>query len=548
MADGDLSIIGGSMFREFGGVPRPIAPGDALPFASLDETGKIPESQVPDRLTDAGIAATAETVAAPLADYVWAGDSLSAQGGGTGVAPGSFLATLTGDSVSIDAVGGETSAGIAARLNALPLLVTPVGGSLPASGAVTVTFTSPTGETVWPLLQAAGNPAIGKTWVGSIAGVAGTLALVQPSGTSVTHQVDDYYTFTRATAGNAIPLPRAVPFIIDYAGTHERKFHILWPGRNDIAATTPDIDQMVANLQAMVTKVTADRGDFLVLGVINGASEGTATTLHTNATAYNARVADLYGRRFLDIRRGLIDHGLAIAGIAPTSQDLTDIGADLVPDSLRTDAVHLEVAAREVVAQLVYERLQELGREPQQVGLPAESFTMTDTFTRADSADLGSGWVAGHDYQIVGNRLTRVGTSVTPALLLPDADFGSTDMEASFDVVSRGGSTSVGIAVRYLDANNFIGARINNLTNVLIYKMVAGVTTSLGGADDLWTADGAQFTVQVIGNTITVLRDGVQIIAVTTAVPEVSAATKVAIRTASAASKPVFDNFYAAGL
>lgn len=327
----------------------------------------------------------------PTASYVWAGDSLSAQGGGSNAAPGSFLASLTGAQVDIDAVGGETSAGIAARLAALPLLMAPQGGAIPASGPVTVTLSSTAGEVVWPLLQTAGNPTIGKTWVGRLAGVHGTFALVQPSGASSSHQADDYYTFTRTTAGSAVPVPRPTPFLPDYALAHAGRVHILWPGRNSVATGSPNVDAMVAQVQAMVTKITAEHGDYLILGIVNGTAEGTGTSIHTNITTYNARLAALYGRRFLDIRRLLIDHGLAQAGILPTAQDTADIAADTVPASLRTDTVHLTVVGRQVVAQFVYERLQELGLEPLAAPTPpTDSAVVRDTFTAPDGSALQS--------------------------------------------------------------------------------------------------------------------------------------------------------------
>jgi hypothetical protein len=476
-------------------------------------------------------------------DYVWTGDSLSAQGGGTGVAPGSYLAVLTGREVDIDAVGGETTAGIAARLNAAPLLMAPEGGTIPISGAVKVTLSSPTGMTVWPLLQTAGNPAIAKVWVGTLAGVHGTFSLVQPAGASANHQATDYYNFTRTTPGSSVVVSRPAPFLIDYGVSHAGKFHVIWAARNDLASSSVDTAAVLATLDMMTQKIIAEGGDFVVLSVLNGAGEGTGTAAHTRITSYNDQLAVRYPQRYIDIRGELIDRGLTVAGLTPTTQDNTDIANDIVPDSLRTDTVHLEVVAREAVAKIVHEYLRYFGR----IDAPAVEFV--DDFNRADSASLGTGWVAGHDYQIVSNQLTRVGTSGTAALLVATADLESTDMEVSADVVTRGGSTSTGLVVRYVDANNFIGARIAaTLGNVLLYRVVGGVTTSMSGLDGSWPADGARLTLRAIGNTFTVFRDGVQILTSTVSVPEVAASTKVAIRTASAASKPVLDNFQARGL
>jgi hypothetical protein len=80
MADGDISLIGGSMFREFGGVPRPIAPGEALPFLSTSDLDPGVAALVGNPASDTAVAVDDKIAAkvAPLAvsvmDYGATGD------------------------------------------------------------------------------------------------------------------------------------------------------------------------------------------------------------------------------------------------------------------------------------------------------------------------------------------------------------------------------------------------------------------------------------------------------------------------------------------
>lgn len=280
------------------------------------------------------------TVAGP--GIVTVGDSLTAS------RYGDRLATLLGVPVTTNGVGGETSAGIAARQGGAPYLMIPAGGSIPASGPVVVTFETPTGAVSWPLLQ--GNPLTGM-----LAGIPGTLSVAK-AGAALTHDPGDVYSFTRATAGAAVPVARPEPFYCDIGASTRDSIQILWPGRNNLA----DADQIMGDVEAMVAYLRPTHKRFLVLSVLTGFGEGIGSTPHTNVTGYNRRAMFRWGRRYLDMRGYLIRYGLTDAGLTPTSQDLADMAADTVPASLRADAIHLTPAGYQIVAEQIARRLKEM--------------------------------------------------------------------------------------------------------------------------------------------------------------------------------------------
>ena len=68
-----------------------------------------------------------------------------------------------------------------------------------------------------------------------------------------------------------------------------------------------------------------------------------------------------FGRRFIPIQKYMIEYGLADAGITPTSQDLIDISNGTIPSSLRNDVIHFNANSYKIVAQQIFNRLNELG-------------------------------------------------------------------------------------------------------------------------------------------------------------------------------------------
>jgi len=134
-------------------------------------------------------------------------------------------------------------------------------------------------------------------------------------------------------------------FLADPA-TQDRSV-IIWAGRNNADApqtTLDDVEIMVADLR---------HSRFLILSVLNGSGEGTGTTRLDNILTANNGLRIAYPENYFDIRSYLISDGLSDAGITPTAQDLLDIADDIVPDSLRSDAIHLNTDGYNVVAEQV---------------------------------------------------------------------------------------------------------------------------------------------------------------------------------------------------
>jgi len=274
-----------------------------------------------------------------LADGIgfW-GDSLTQGAGGGGVTTANVVAGLLGVPTSNQGIGGQGSQSIAARQNGQPALLTVTSNQIPASGAVAVTALSTT------LLTGAGGGAMSAT--GTLAGVPGTLAF---DGTN--------YTFTRTTPGATVACPAGTPFITDIGVSYQDHVQILWLGRNTL--TNPA--QVASDTAACVAYLKNLQKRFLVLSVLNGAGETTGTTNYNYIKTINDGFAATYGGRYLDIRSYLVQHGLADAGITPTTQDTSDIAGDTVPTSLRADNIHLLGVGYTVVGTQIANKITSLG-------------------------------------------------------------------------------------------------------------------------------------------------------------------------------------------
>lgn len=275
------------------------------------------------------------------------GDSMTAGAGGNGttypVVLGNLL-TAYGSSAKVfnAGVGGETSVTITARQGGNPFVARVVDGVIPATlTPVTITLDQIDGQIVRPLLQGNGAPNYGFT--GKLAGVEGTIALVKPNGGS-TWDAANYYTFTRKTAGSEVAVNRPETFYLDFANAHLGDIHIVWIGQNG-----PSTARAISDTKAMIQRMEAANKRFLVV------------SKPTSTDADDSLFFAEFGRRFVAIRKYLIEFGLGDAGITPTEQDTTDIANGTIPTSLRSDAVHWTAQGYTILANLLFNRIKELG-------------------------------------------------------------------------------------------------------------------------------------------------------------------------------------------
>lgn len=241
---------------------------------------------------------------------------------------------LFGYSRKIDnnGVGGQNSTAIAARMNAVPTLLTLEGDRIPASGAAPVVARSTTGVTnQGPRAQA-----------GTICGVPGQLeAVTSDAGASYT------YGFTRTQSGSTVQCPAGSTFRFTAGDAQRDRVTWIWAGTN--GADTGH--SVVEDIGAMVASLGHDY--YIIGGLPSGAAHSAARI--ANAKSINATLAQLYGKHFVDLPAALA------AGGDGSAEDVADVAAGITPRSLRIDALHLNARGNVIVAKAFHDATLKLG-------------------------------------------------------------------------------------------------------------------------------------------------------------------------------------------
>ncbi|HIE8893504.1 TPA: hypothetical protein ACXP4G_002921 [Klebsiella pneumoniae] len=241
------------------------------------------------------------------------------------------LRALTGLPTYNFGLSGQTSDAIAARQGGAPAHYAPVGGSIPASGAVTLTPAVP-----GPCRSLAAPVALKC----NLAGVDGTFTW---DGTNAV--------FTRETAGDAVSVSVQVPLYVYPittvnvsgsipAGTlyeeHDECINLFWIGRNNLSET----DLIMQTLDSMVEYVKPIGEKIAILAEFNSSGEPTGSTGYNQMMELNNRYQDKYPDFYcaingVDVRQNFINNA------NPDSpDDMSDVAAGLTPRSLRYDNLH----------------------------------------------------------------------------------------------------------------------------------------------------------------------------------------------------------------
>lgn len=291
---------------------------------------------IPDCLTlTLNFTSLAESSADYSGEISFWGDSLTMGAEDiNGVTISNIVARLSGRTCYNWGVGGEKMRTIAGRQGGYPMLVNPC--TIPASGGVAVTLKSCDDGEVAPLLQVPTRSGINPC---SINGIIGTLSYA----TGV-------YTFTRTTAGDSSVIAKPTALITNASKENVKDINVIWIGAND--GYDVDVDDLIGIIKSMIDYSKHRKKEYIVVGLSTGWTE--------NRAVVDKRMLNEFGRRFINIRKYLVDYGLADAGISPTAQDTTDISTGVVPTSLRVDGVHFTEAGYTVIGTQIYNRLAEL--------------------------------------------------------------------------------------------------------------------------------------------------------------------------------------------
>lgn len=271
-------------------------------------------------------------------DLLFWGDSLTAGAGGATYSYPKACSEELGLSRINAGVGGETANTIAARQGGNNIII-PAG---PVNGTYALNdLTDIFGYRVNPLRQGNGSGSGNKIIVN---GYECSLSISQTSSTST----DATYTISGYT-GQAL----TVPTVARFAGSNfTGKVVVIFVGQNGSTFTgLTGVDARIAIIDSMIKHIGHDR--YVILGL----TSGTNTSRETDDNQMLAH----YGNKFFPTRKLLVNYGLTINGLTPTSQDESDIAAGTVPTSLRSDSVHMNDYGYIAIGKMLADKIRSLG-------------------------------------------------------------------------------------------------------------------------------------------------------------------------------------------
>lgn len=292
-------------------------------------------------------------------DIICWGDSLTFGTGTTNRASKSYpsqLALLTGKNVENMGVYSETAMTIAARMGAYDI-VTSEEVVIPKDKAVSFGVTS-TGGAVAPCGVNFGG------WNDcTIGGISGKITADIYGDTPP--KMLNSITFTRSEAGEKTVIPKGTRLISDAQKT-SAEWNVIFVGTNggwsadNLSAAEHAANGDEAKLVSLVEKMV-NRAPYKEKCIIIGLTAGSDVFDKANTA-----LKEKFGNRFIDAKEYFTSkQALADAGITLTEADLQMIADKKVPPSLLAadDELHFNDKGYELMAQLVYNKLIELGFE-----------------------------------------------------------------------------------------------------------------------------------------------------------------------------------------
>ena len=126
---------------------------------------------------------------------------------------------------------------------------------------------------------------------------------------------------------------------------------VIFAGTNDLP-NAQSVNNIISLERQMLEAANCDKYIIVGLTYASGIPE---------IDKVNEAMSKAFGDHFVDIRKYMLNYGLADAGLEPTSQDIQDIKKGEIPSSLRSDYVHGNKHYHRLLGEQVYRRMVYLG-------------------------------------------------------------------------------------------------------------------------------------------------------------------------------------------
>ena len=250
-------------------------------------------------------------------------------------------------------VGGEGVGTILGRMNGIPYKVSE-DFTIPANtDKVQIKLTNIYKQLILPLLQGSKELDV------SIGGIDGVLTTTQ---TDIGAETADYY-FNRANSGEDTIIKAGENIYITsnrlYQDYHRAK--IIWVGQNGGFS----VDETSRYQGSFQDEDDVNRYINMIktyINVVNPIKYIILSPPKNTGDYVENRLEEEFGDSYINVRKKIINNGIRIAlqngylnGEYPTADDLEDISNNIIPRSLRADAVHFNQAGYYTLAHIIYD-------------------------------------------------------------------------------------------------------------------------------------------------------------------------------------------------
>jgi len=267
-----------------------------------------------------------------------------------------LVAAYPSSTFAVQAKGGYLGAEVAAYQGGHPATAIFPNNTIPAAA-------TPTTITLDINVLASPGETGDRSQVVRISGVTGTLRSVKASTGNNTGVYT--HTFTRTTAGTAITLPSAGAQVL-LGDEHTGRLMLIQTERNSFQLGTDA--QAVTRIQEMMAFNRRPSKDHIVFDIpaADKTTELPGTTLRNQLDSRNAALKAAFPNNFVEASKYLQSETIIRkAGLIPTDEDRADIANGFVPASFRSDSVHYNQSAYDMISDLVIENLKARGFAPE---------------------------------------------------------------------------------------------------------------------------------------------------------------------------------------
>ncbi|AGY47158.1 tail fiber protein [Clavibacter phage CN1A] len=267
-----------------------------------------------------------------------------------------LVAAYPSSTFAVQAKGGYLGTEVAAFQGGHPATAIFPNNTIPAAAtATTITLDI-------NLLASPGETG-DRSQVVRISGVTGTLRSVKASTGNNTGSYT--HTFTRTTAGTAVTIPSTGAQVL-LGDEHTGRLMLIQTERNSFHLGTDA--QAVTRIQEMMAFNRRPTKDHIVFDIpaADKTIELPGTALRNQLDSRNAALKAAFPNNFVEASKYLQSETIIRkAGLIPTDEDRADIANGFVPASFRSDSVHYNQSAYDMISDLVIENLKARGFAPE---------------------------------------------------------------------------------------------------------------------------------------------------------------------------------------